>query len=109
MSGSLDTFYSAAVTGTKAQVSAVPVNIGAYQLLNNAAAPTYLQVFYKLAADVTVGTTAADVVIPLPTSGGATLFFDDGWLTRGPLTLAATTTRTGSTTATVDVVLWKAR
>lgn len=109
MSGALDTCYSASVTGTKAQVSATPLSIGAYQLLNNAAAITYLQVFYKLAADVTVGTTTADVVIPLPASGGATLFFDKGWLTRGPLTLAATTTRTGSTTATVDVVLWRAR
>lgn len=110
MSGSFDTFYSASVTGTKAEVSAVPVDIGAYHLLNNAAAITYVQVFYKLAADVTVGTTVADVVIPLPVSGGATLNFEgQGWRTRGPLTLAATTTRTGSTTATIDVVLWKAR
>jgi len=110
MSGSFDTFYSASLTGTKAQVSAVPVDIGAYHMLNNAAAITYVQVFYKLAADVTVGTTVADVVIPLPASGGATLNLEGkGWRTRGPLTLAATTTRTGSTTATVDVVLWKAR
>lgn len=109
MSGHLDSCYSASVTGTKAQVSAVPLNIGAYHLLNNAAAITYVQVFYKLAADVTVGSTTPDVVIPLPASGGATLLFDEGWLTRGPLTLAATTTRTGSSTATVDVVLWKAR
>lgn len=110
MSGSFDTFYNASVTGTKAQVSAVPCAIGAYHLLNNAAAITYLQVFYKLAADVTVGTTVPDAVIPLPVSGGATLNFEGkGWLTRGPLTLAATTTRTGSTTATVDVTLWKAR
>lgn len=110
MSGSFDTFYSASVTGTKAQVSAVPVDIGAYHMLNNAAAISYVQVFYKLAADVTVGTTAPDVVIPLPTSGGATLNFEGmGWRTRGALTLAATTTRTGSTTATVDVTLWRAR
>ena len=110
MSGSFDTFYSASVTGTKAEVSAVPVDIGAYHILNNAAAISYVQVFYKLAADVTVGTTVADVVIPLPASGGATLNFEGkGWRTRGPLTLAVTTTRTGSSTATADVVLWKAR
>ncbi len=110
MSGSFDTIFSASVTGTKVQVSATPVDIGAYHMLNNAAAITYVQVFYKLAADVTVGTTTPDAVIPLPTSGGATLNFEGkGWRTRGPLTLAATTTRTGSSTATVDVTLWKAR
>lgn len=110
MSGSFDTFYSASVTGTKAQVSAVPVDIGAYHILNNAAAISYVQVFYKLATDVTVGTTVADAVIPLPASGGATLNFEGkGWRTRGPLTLAVTTTRTGSSTATADVLLWKAR
>ena len=110
MSGSFDAFYSASVTGTKAQVSAVPVDIGAYHLLNNIAGITYLQVFYKLAADVTVGTTVPDIVIPLPASGGATLNFEGkGWRTRGPLTLAATTSRTGSSTATVDVTLWRAR
>lgn len=109
MSGQFDSLYSASVTGTKAQVSAVPVNIGAYHILNNAAAISYVQCFYKLATDVTVGTTVPDVVIPLPASGGATLNFEGGWLTRGPLTLAVTTTRGGSTTATADVVLWKAR
>jgi hypothetical protein len=108
--GLYDSLYSAAVTGTKAEVSAVPVDIGGYHILNNAAAISYVQVFYKLAADVTVGTTAPDFVIPLPASGGATInFAGKGWRTRGPLTLACTTTRTGSSTATADVCLWKAR
>ena len=108
--GSFDTFFSASVTGTKVQVSAVPVDIGAYHMLNNAAAITYVQVFYKLAAAVTVGTTVPDVVIPLPVSGGATINFSgSGWRTKGPLTLACTTTRTGNSTATVDITLWKAR
>lgn len=117
--GSYDTFFSAAVTSTKVQVSAVPVDIGAYQMLNNAAAITYIQVFYKLAADVTVGTTVPDVVIPLPVSGGATIHFGGtGWRTKAGsvsgvaspgLTLASTTTRGGSTTATTDIILWKCR
>jgi len=108
--GAFDSLFSAAVTGTKVQVSAVPVDIGAYQMLNNAAAITYVQVFYKLAADVTVGTTVPDVVIPLPVSGGATINFSgSGWRTRGALTLASTTTRGGNSTATTDVVLWKCR
>lgn len=109
MTGLYDSFFNASVTGTKVEASAVPVNIGAYHILNNDAAIRYVQCFYALAADVSVGTTVPNVVIPLPASGGATLNFQGGWLTRGPLTLAVTTTRTGSTTGTADVVLWKAR
>lgn len=106
----LDTCFSASVTGTKVQVSAVPLDIGAYHILNNAAAISYIQCFYALAADVSVGTTVANFVIPLPASGGATLDLSgEGWRTRGPLTLACTTTRTGSSTATADVCLWKRR
>lgn len=111
MAGMFDVFFQASVTGTKVEASAVPVDIGAYHLLNNAAAISYLQVFFLRSTDVTVGTTTPNVVIPLPASGGATLNFEGaGWRTRGAgLTLACTTTRTGSTTATCDVILWKAR
>ena len=98
--------YSAAVTSTKAEVSAVPVRILGIVLLNNAAAATYLQMFFQPASGVTVGTTAPDHVIPMPTSGGIALSFPDGWFLGGSgLTLASTTTRTGSTTATTDVSL----
>ncbi len=113
MSGGMGMFepvFNASVTGTKVQVSAVPLDIGAYHILNNTAAIAYIQVFYKLAADVTVGTTVADAHIALPASGGCTLMLGGlGWRTRGPVTLACTTTRTGSTTATADVLLFKAR
>ena len=109
--GCYDSVFSASVTGTKVQVNAQPMDIGAYHILNNAAAISYLQVFYKLAASVTVGTTVPDVVIPLPASGGATINFEgSGWRTRGDgLTLACTTTRGGASTATADVQLWKCR
>jgi hypothetical protein len=109
--GLFDVLYSAAVTGTKAEVSVVPVDIGGYHILNNAAAISYVQVFYLPAASVTVGTTVANFVIPLPASGGATAFLGaKGLRTRGTgLTLACTTTRTGSTTATADVLLFRAR
>ena len=116
--GSFDTIFKAAVT-TAVQVSAVPVDIGAYQILNTTAAIAYIQVFYKLAADVTLGTTAPDFVIPLPASGGATLNFSgSGWRTRAGsvagvaspgLTIAATTSPSNSTTASCYVSLWKCR
>jgi hypothetical protein len=112
--GSLDSLFSGQVT-TAVQVSAVPVDIGAYQILNTTAAIAYVQVFYRLAADVTLGTTAPDVAIPLPASGGATLNFSgSGWRTRGRagsngLTIASTTSPTNATTALSHVVLWKCR
>lgn len=96
--------YSASNTGTKAEVSAVPVRIGSIILYNTTAAVAYLQIFCTPAASVTVGTTAPNWVIPMPATGGLTLTFPDGWSLGGTgLTIAATTTRTGSTGATTDV------
>lgn len=116
--GSFDSIFNAAVT-TAVQVSAVPVDIGAYQILNTTAAIAYIQVFYRLAADVTLGTTTPNFVIPLPALGGATLNFSgSGWRTREStvsgvaspgLTIAATTTPSNSTTASCYVSLWKCR
>lgn len=108
--GLFDSLFHSAVDGTKVQVSAVPVDIGAYHILNTVAAITYVQFFYKLAASVTVGSTTPDFTIALPASGGATLNFSGkGWRTRGPLTIASTTTATGSTGAASHVSLYKAR
>jgi hypothetical protein len=108
--GSFDSLYHAQVTGTVLQVSAVPVDIGAYHILNTVAAITYIQFFYLLAASVTLGTTVANFTIALPASGGATLnLAGQGWRTRGPLSVASTTTPTGLTGALSHVSLWKAR
>ncbi len=109
MSGLYYTLFSASVTGTKVEVSPSPVSIGAYHILNNAAAISYVQCFYLAVGDVTVGSTTPDVALALPASGGAALLIKGGWLTKGPLTIAVTTTRTGSTTATADVTFWRAR
>ncbi len=107
--GLYDSLFNAAVT-TAVQVSAVPVDIGAYHILNTTAAIAYIQVFYALAASVTLGTTVANFVIALPASGGATINFDGkGWRTRGPLTIASTTSPTNNTTASSYVALWKCR
>jgi len=108
--GSFDSHYNAPVTGTVLNVSAVPIDIGSYHILNTVAAITYIQFFYKVAASVTLGTTVADFTIGLPASGGATLHFGgSGWRTRGPLSIASTTTPTGSTGALSHVSLWKCR
>lgn len=98
--------YSAQVNATKAEVSAVPVRIGGLVLKNTTAGDAYVQMFDLPSASVTVGTTAPRHVIPLLSSGGLTLSIPDGWFLGGSgLTIACTTTRTGSTNAAVDVFL----
>lgn len=73
---------------------------------NTTAAVAYLQVFYKAAASVTLGTTVPDAVIPIPANSGVAV--DSGWhINSGAagVSLAATTTRTGLTGATCDVFI----
>lgn len=106
--GKTRSLYSASVAGTKAEVIATDVDIAGYHLLNETAAVAYVQVFYKLAAAVTVGTTTPDVVIPLPASGGATMKFEGkGWRIPTALTLAATTTSGGATGAACFITLFR--
>ena len=109
--GMIDVLYSGVMTGTKAQVSDVEQDIAGYHILNETAALSYLQIYYKLAAAVTVGTTVADLVIPLPASGGATMKFEGkGWRTRGTgLTIAHTTTSTGAVSAAGYATIWRSR
>lgn len=99
--------FSAQVSG-KQQVQATPGRIWGYHLLNTTAALAYLQIFNKAAANVTLGTDTPDWVIPLAANGSAivppigTLIARHGVA----ITIAGTTTRTGSTGAAVDVLLW---
>lgn len=99
--------YSAQVTGTVVNVEAAnSVVLMALVLYNTTAAVAYLQVFLKPAASVTLGTTAPDLVFPLPANGGLTLNLSEGWFVGGNgFSIAGTTTRTGSTGAAIDVVL----
>jgi len=77
-------------------------------LVNTTAAIAYLQVFWLAAASVTLGTTAPDVVIPLPASGGVSIPFEgEGWHTASKFSVAGTTGRTNNVQALVDVVLWE--
>ena len=109
--GMVDKLFSAATSGTKVELSTVEQDIVGYHLVNETAALAYVQVFYRLASEVTVGTTTPDVVIPLPASGGATMqFTDKGWRTRGTgLTIASTTTSSGAVSAACFATFWRSR
>jgi hypothetical protein len=121
-SGSAKVFF-AATLGAAAQIKATAGQIYFLGGLNLNAATVFLQVFFKPLASVTLGTTAADFTIAIPTNataGGAFAFafpvpfgFPAGTApgsalstpTLTPaiagLTIAATTTATGSTAGSV--------
>lgn len=101
--------YSGQVAGTKVEVvggETKGVTLRWVQALNTTAAVAYLQIFNKDGDDVTVGTTAPTLSIGVPASGVLSLLLSHGQKLRGQgLTLAGTTTRTGSTGAALDVNL----
>ena len=71
---------------------------------NTTAAVAYLQIFNKRAADVTLGTTAPTYAFGVPASGHITIPMPEGlYLGGGGMSVAGTTTRTGSTGAAVDI------
>lgn len=90
------------------QVFAGPGNLWRLMLENNAASVAYLQIFNKLVADVTIGTTPPTYTIMVPASGSVILdpndfplyFFSIG------CAISATTTRTGSSSAHLQVQAW---
>ena len=108
--GAVDHLLSVEVAGTVTNVDANnPSYVSVMELANTTAAIAYLQVFWKAAGSVTLGTTVPDVVIGLPASGGAVLHFEDeGWKTRGTAwSIAGTTTRGGLTGAAISVTIWR--
>jgi hypothetical protein len=105
-SGGMPLPFSASVNATKQQVKGSAGQVYGYHILNNTAAIAYMQVFDKASASVTVGTTTPDYVIPLPASFGATLEISTGVAHANGITVACTTTRTGSTGAICDVVVF---
>ena len=109
--GSVDHLISLSVSNTVLDVSNFPTYIATIEAANPSVAVSYLQIFWKASGSVTLGTTVPDVVIPLLGTGGAVIPFQgEGWKTRGTAwSIAATTTRTGSTAGVspVDLVIWK--
>jgi hypothetical protein len=90
-----------AQTTTKKAVKASAGTFGGYYAFNPNTAATYIQVFDVASASVTLGSTAPDMVFCIPgnASGGAAanLEFTNGVNMATAITLACTTTATGST------------
>lgn len=105
-------FFNDAVT-TAQQIKATAGQIYLLDLVNSAAATSYLQIFFQPVAGVVLGTTVPDLVIRLATNavapqktipfpvpiGGFTVAAKPGT----GLSVAGTTTPTGATTVTISV------
>jgi len=109
--GSGKAFFNDAVT-TAVQVKGTAGQVYMIDVVNTTAAAAYLQIFFKPLTAVTLGTTAPDCVIRLLASVGKTIVFTvpigfppaASAATQGSgLTIAGTTTPTGSTTAALSV------
>lgn len=80
--------------------------------VNQAAAESFIQVFdVAQASTVTLGTTVPNYVIPVPASGAGgyaaiTLDNDNAIPHTNGIQVAATTTRSGSSTAAVDLLMF---
>lgn len=102
-------YFNAGLTSTKVAVNASGGNLYGYHFYNAGTAVAYVQFFNVASASVTVGTTTPNMVIAIPPGGWAdspTTAPGIGFGTA--LTIAATTTSTGSgNPATAPMVsLW---
>jgi hypothetical protein len=105
----LQPFFNDAIAGAVTNVKASGVaQLWALRLVNTVAAASYLQIFFKPAASVTLGTTVPDFVIRLQTSESLAPMMwpvplqKDGGSNTG-LSIAGTTTPTGNTGAAISV------
>jgi hypothetical protein len=107
-------FFNPAVT-TVVNVKTTSTQLFGWNLGNSTAAVCYLQMFNNVPANITLGTTAPTVVAEMPASGanvqsnpGSRVFPGqiDGLVFGSGLSVAATTTPTGSTTCATSVLLF---
>lgn len=97
----------AIVGATKVVVTASQCLVHGLVVVNQTAAEAFLQVFDKLTADVTVGTTVPDYFIPVPASGGVVIPLSKvGFAHLTGVVIACCTSPTNNTGANCDVVVF---
>lgn len=102
-SGGLTT-ASGSIGATKTAIKASAGQIYCWAFFNSNTAAAYVQVFNLASASITLGTTAPTFSLGLPGGGGSNICTDEGIAFSTAITIAVTTTRTGSTgpASTVD-------
>jgi hypothetical protein len=104
-SGGAGVYYNAALLATKAVVKASPATLYGWQIHNTTAAVMYVQIFNKLTAAVTVGTTVPDMAFGLAASGVLNSTLPIGIDLSIGLVVAATTTAGGLTAPATGAVV----
>lgn len=98
--------FFAAVTA-KTTVKAGHWHLHGWTIVNQTGAEAFVQVFDKLLADVNLGTTVPDYVIPIPASSGAVEPFSPaGFEHTIGIVIACTTTPGGAAAAACDVLMY---
>jgi hypothetical protein len=92
-----------AQTTTKKAVKASAGTLGGYYAWNPNASAAYIQVFDLASGSVTLGSTAPDLVFCIPPTSAANLEIANGVNMANAITLACTTTATGSTAPTTGL------
>jgi len=85
------------LTNTKVAVKASAGTFGGYMIYNPNSSAAYIQIFDVASASVTLGSTTPTYVITIPATAGANLEMTNGINHATAITLAATTSATGST------------
>lgn len=98
------TYFNDAVAGTKQALKASPALLWTLKLVNTTAAAAYLQFHDKAAADVTVGTTTPKFCVRLAANESVTIPLERPIQFLTAVTIAGTTTATGSTGAAISVL-----
>jgi hypothetical protein len=86
-----DIFFSIDLDESEEDIKATAGKIYGYYIYNNAATTRYVRFYNATAANTTVGTTAAIIVIPVPAGAAANCAFPDGLGFSTALCAAATT------------------
>lgn len=101
-------FRDSDIGNTVSGVKSASTTIHAILIDNTAnAATTFVKLYNVTSGSVTIGTTAPDMIIPIPASSKRTLFFLEGLIFGTALTAAAVTAggTAGTTSPTSDVAL----
>lgn len=95
--------FFAVTTNAKQVLQAGKIGIRSIIWHNDDNAARFMQIFDKLTADVTIGTTVPDMVIQIAADTTSSFPFEDAVFQTGFI-FAITTTRTGSTSGTASDV-----
>lgn len=103
-SGTVSTYFNAALLATKQAVKASAGSLSAYHIQNPNTSDAWVQFFDLASAGVTVGTTVPTLSLWVPAGGALDTSLVEPATFATAITIAATTTATGSTAPSTGLV-----